>query len=86
MQNDDRQCRCPVRPYYTPGSFGSGSSHETALVNQWQREHGDHAYAKARDALAGACQHAEGTMGSGEAVLDMVHDIFNLPRRVESGA
>ena len=80
MQNDE-QCRCPVRPYYTPGSFGSGSSHESAMLDRWQTEHGNHPYAKARDGLARACQAAEKDVRSGEAVLDMVHDIFNLPRR-----
>lgn len=74
-------CRCPVRPYYTPGSLGSGSSHESALLDRWQAEHGAHPYAKVRDELARAVQAAEKDVGSGEAVLDMVHDIFGLVRR-----
>lgn len=77
---DAKDCRCPVRPYYTPGSFGSGSTHESALLDRWHAEHGGHPYAKARDVLASACQAAERDVRSGEAVLDMVADIFNQPR------
>lgn len=80
------KCRCPVRPYYALGSFGSGSTGEDALVKQWGIEHGDHSYAKVRDDLATALQMAQGRIGSGEAVLDMVHDVFGLERVTEKAA
>ena len=79
-EHDTKTCRCPIRPYYTIGSFGSGSNHESRLLDDWQREHGGHAYARARDELARALQAAEKDVRSGAAVLDMVHDVFNLPR------
>lgn len=78
--SESRQCRCPVRPYYRPGSFGSGSTHEDAMLRRWQEEHGSHEYANARDELARALRSAEGSVRSGEAVLDMVADVFELPR------
>jgi hypothetical protein len=77
----DRNCRCPVRPYATLGSFASGSTSEEARLRVWQVEHGNHPYAKARDELAGALQQAEGKVGTGPAVLDMVHDVFGVERR-----
>lgn len=76
---DAKQCRCPLRPYF--GGWGSGSAQESAALNAWQQEHGAHPYAKARDVLAHALQSAEGTVGSGDAVLDMVADVFSLSRR-----
>jgi hypothetical protein len=51
-------CRCPLRPYYTLGSFGSGSSDEDRLLDEWQRVHGEHPYAKARDEVARQIQWA----------------------------
>lgn len=57
----EKECRCPVRPYYPLGSMASGSTHEDALVNHWAVEHGHHVYAKARDDLATALQ----TLGGG---------------------
>lgn len=75
---DAKQCRCPLRPYF--GGLGSGSTQESEALNVWQQEHGHHVYAKARDELARALQAAEGVMGSGAAVLDMVADVFNQPR------
>lgn len=80
VAQDVRACRCPVRPWATPGSFASGSTYETRAVEAWQAEHGDHPYAKARDELAGALQQAENRVGSGTAVLAMVADVFGLPR------
>lgn len=77
-------CRCPVRPYATPGSLASGSAHESAQVQRWQEEHGAHAYAKARDQLAGALQGAESAVASGEAMLDMVHDVLGRRRPSET--
>lgn len=79
-EKTNTMCRCPVRPYYTLGSMASGSNHESVLLNHWQAEHGAHPYAKVRDELARAVQTAEKDLSSGEAVLDMVHDIFGLPR------
>jgi hypothetical protein len=77
MNDADRQtCRCPVRPYYSPGSLGSGSTTETANLRRWEAEHGGHPYAKARDDLAGAMQTAESRVGSGEEVLQMAHEIM----------
>jgi hypothetical protein len=75
VENDTRACRCPVRPYFTPGSFASGSQHETRLVDEWNMTHAHHPYAKARDELAGAMQAAESAVRSGEAVLQMAHEI-----------
>jgi len=80
-------CRCPVRPYYSPGSMASGSTHEDALLRRWNTEHRGHSYAKARDELAHALQHAERSvkleegLEADEAVLDMVFDIFSMRRR-----
>jgi hypothetical protein len=60
---------------------------ERAALAQWQQEHGDHAYAKARDRLAVALQEAEASVKrdeqrmAGAAVLDMVHDIMSMERR-----
>lgn len=71
-------CRCPPRPYMQ--SWASGSAHETASLDRWEREHGGHAFAKARDILTKALQVAEGEVRSGEAALDMVSDIFGLVR------
>jgi hypothetical protein len=73
-------CRCPVRPYFSIGSLGSGSAAETQAVARWDAEHGRHPYARARDELSQALQKAEGAVGSGAAVLDMVHDVFELKR------
>lgn len=53
---------------------------ETAALRAWEAEHGHHPYAKARDELARALQCAEGSVNSGEAVLDMVADVFGLAR------
>lgn len=78
--NDARTCRCPVRPYYAPGSLGAGSVVETESVKRWVMEHASHPYAQARDDLARSLQFAESRVGSGEAVLDMVADVFGLPR------
>ena len=82
MPTDTKEtlCRCPVRPLYNPGSFGSGSSHEMALMDRWTAEHGGHPYAKARDELAHAMQAAEKDVRSGDALWDMCHDIMSLPR------
>jgi hypothetical protein len=76
----DEECRCPVRPAYSPGSMASGSAHETALLNRWQADHGHHRYGKARDELALQLQIAESKVRSGDAVLDMVADVFGMPR------
>lgn len=81
--SNEKPCRCPTRPYFTLGSFGSGSAMETAAVDKWTREHGEHPFAKARDLLSGSLQQAESAVGSGVAVLDMVHDVFNLPRSAQ---
>lgn len=78
--DEKNQCRCPVRPLYTQGSLASGSNHEAGLMARWHAEHGGHPYAKARDELARALQAAERDVGSGEAVLDMVRDVFGLSR------
>lgn len=81
----EAQCRCPLRPYGP--SMASGSSWERARLEEWQRTHGHHAYAKARDDLAKALNVAETTLKreeqrkAGEAVMDMVHDVFGLLRR-----
>jgi hypothetical protein len=75
-----RSCRCPVRPYFSIGSLGSGSAAETQAVARWEDEHGRHPYARARDELSQALQKAEGAVGSGAAVLDMVRDVFELYR------
>jgi hypothetical protein len=77
-----RLCRCPVRPYFSIGSLGSGSATETQAVARWEAEHGRHPYARARDELSQALQKAEGAVGSGAAVLDMVRDVFELQRGV----
>jgi hypothetical protein len=74
-------CRCPVRPYANPGSFASGSAYEDAGIKRWEAEHGGHPYAKARDTLAKALQIAEGAMYSQPAALDMVADVFGMPRQ-----
>ena len=76
-------CRCPVRPYYSIGSLASGSTHETALLDRWEREHSHHAFAKARDKLATAFQSIEGlqpdgTRLSGEDLLLMTRQIFDV--------
>lgn len=80
VATDANSCRCPVRPWATPGSFASGSVYETRAVEAWTAEHGNHAYAKARDELAGAIQNAESRVGSGAAALDMVADVFGISR------
>lgn len=49
-------------------------------MDAWQERHGNHPYAKARDELAGALQQAEARIGSAYAVLNMVADVFSLPR------
>lgn len=78
---NSKQCRCPPRPYYSPGSLASGSYLETENVKRWVAEHAHHPYAQARDDLARSLQFAESKVGSGSAVLDMVADVFGLPRR-----
>lgn len=82
--NDERQgvCRCPTRPFFTPGSMGSGSAQETEMLRRWSLEHGSHPYAHARDELAGAIQQAESRVHSGESVLVMAADILGMPRPV----
>jgi hypothetical protein len=72
-------CRCPNRPYAS--SWARDSAMEQAQLQQWDEEHGSHPYARARDTLAQALQSAEGAVHSGPAVLDMVHDVFGLPRQ-----
>lgn len=78
--NQEALCMCPLRPFYTQGSMASGSQHESALLRQWEAEHGRHPYAKARDELAGAMQGAEAQVHSGEAVLRMAKEILGAPR------
>lgn len=77
---DAKSCRCPVRPWATPGSFASGSVSEARAVEAWQARHGSHPYAKARDELAKSLQYAEIRLGSASAVPNMVADVFGLPR------
>lgn len=83
-ENRETPCRCPVRPYGP--SMASGSVWETRRLEEWQRMHGHHAYAKARDALANALNVAETSVmhdqqrNAGAAVLDMVADVFGMPR------
>ncbi len=80
VPDEGRQCRCPLRPHCNPGSLGGGSNLEASLLARWENEHAAHPYARARDELARALQAAEAEVGGGEAVLDMVGDIFGLPR------
>lgn len=81
---NEKTCRCPNRPYF--GSMARDSLMERNALAQWQQEHGHHAYAKTRDRIAGAIQEAESAIRgeegrkSGEAVLDMVHDIMGAKR------
>lgn len=81
MTTEAKQCRCPLRPYHSPGSFGSGSTHEDVVVRRWEEEHGQHHYAKARDELARAMESAERAAGGGEALLEMCREILGLPRQ-----
>lgn len=80
----NEQCRCPNRPYMQ--ALASGSAHDAGVLREWEAQHGNHAYAKARDSLAAALQVAETSvrceevMMAGEAVLDMVCDVFSMPR------
>lgn len=73
-----KQCKCPLRPYL--GSWARDSASQSAADARWRAEHGAHPYANVRDELARALQAAE-AQTSAEAVLDMVQDVFNLPRR-----
>lgn len=75
---DAKDCRCPPRPYL--GGMARDSQMQIAADGRWEQEHGSHPYARSRDNLAHALQYAEGTAGSGEAVLDMVADVFGQPR------
>jgi hypothetical protein len=86
MPTNPKECRCPNRPHATLGSWASGSVSETRAVSAWTAEHGDHPYAKARDELSGPLQHAERSVGSGGAVLDMVADVYGLPRTFVPGS
>lgn len=64
---------------------------ETAALQAWDREHSHHPYAKARDELAKALQIAETAVkrgeqdGAGQAVLDMVADVFGMERPAPVG-
>jgi hypothetical protein len=84
-KQDERKCWCPLRPYFSPGSMGSGSVTEQRALERWQAEHAHHPYAKARDELARGIQSAEGTMGSGEAALRMVYESMGIPVAEISG-
>ena len=84
-EKTNETCRCPNRPRFP--SLGRDSAAETAAMRRWDYEHGHHAYAKARDTLAQALQYAEGSVSrdeqrkAGEAVLDMVADVYGMRRR-----
>jgi hypothetical protein len=77
--SDAKTCRCPNRPRF-PG-MARDSVAETAAIRHWVAEHASHPYAQARDDLARSLQFAESRVGSGAAVLDMVADVFGLPRQ-----
>lgn len=83
---DAKTCRCPNRPYF--GGMARDSTMERRALAEWNAEHGSHSYAKARDELARALQLAESSVRgeeqkkAGEAVMDMVHDIMGLYRRL----
>ena len=80
MSQNPVECRCPVRPCFSLGSLVSGSATEDRALREWEATHGAHPYAKVRDELATALQVAEGKVRSGEAVLDMVADVFGMRR------
>lgn len=75
---EPNECRCPTRPHGS--SWARGSMAEKLARDAWERQHGEHPYAKARDELAVALHHADGRVVSGSAVLNMVADSFGLPR------
>lgn len=79
VETKEGPCRCPARPYTNPGSFAYESAY--AALKEWNEEHGAHPYAKARDELAKALHIAEGTVHRTPAVLDMVADVFGMPRQ-----
>lgn len=84
-EKNNETCRCPNRPRFP--SWGRDSAAETSAMRRWDAEHGSHAYAKARDTLAQALQAAESSVrveeqeNAGEAVLDMVADVYRMRRR-----
>lgn len=53
-----KTCRCPLPPYWAPGSMVGGSATEDAAITRWADEHGAHPYARARSHLLNAVPRA----------------------------